>query len=262
MQNVGTAGITHRKLPSHRAVPVQIKRRPEVSNADQVSMLDGFDRVHMVAVPGMCWAVSTPNLPSGEFGRKAFQVVQSIPFEKDFVGLDVDLIEKGVDHPHAVSATRHIAQVCLLDIDRRDDHSVVGGDRVLVDIDIGLPGHLIGRKEVVVVKRDGVDFSIRAVEDVDLPIAIAQHAGFTIPVGNHILPEELLHLEVHGLLVRALPYHVTIVIVDRWSGASICVIIPNAQEDLARVVGRELPKFKIRRLPVSGLELEKGPSVP
>lgn len=190
------------------------------------------------------------------------RVFQRIPLEQDLVCGDVDLVEQSVDDIHIFSAAGCIATVGLGDVDCRDDHSVVWGDEVFVDVDIGLSRDTIGRNEVIL-QRDSIDLPVCVVEDMDLSIAIAQDTRLSIPVCDDVLPEELLHLEIHRLLMRTLPNHVAVAIVDRRSGTNFKVIVPYTDEDLARVlILPDLPQGDMRRLPVSRAKPGEGPTGP
>lgn len=128
---------------------------------------------------------------------------------------------------------------------------------MLVNIDVRVPGLAI-RSDNVVLQRDGVDFPVGIVEDMDGSVAVARgHASLARPKDEHIPSKQLLDLEVHGRLFRTSPHHLTVVVIDR-RGSAIVARVPNADEVRSRLDIAGFFQGKMGRFAWIGLEQVVG----
>ena len=185
-------------------------------------------------------------------------MVQSAPRIHNLVGGDVDFVELGVQHEHIrVSALE--AQVARRDVVRGREEGVAVGDMAFVQVDIRLPRVTV-RGNKVVLQRDGIDFAIGVVENMNGSIAITQLHHVSGPEGNHILVKETLDLEVGRDLLGALVHQIPVFIVNERRSACLFVA-PRTDEDVSRVCRAGFGDLQLRRLEGDGGGGEEGPVV-
>lgn len=245
---VGAVFAAH--LPHHGAVLREVVARPHVTQRDQVAVVGGCDGVHVVGVVGVVlgaahvFAQALVGAGDGDIGL----VVKSAPRVDDVVCADVDLVELTVQHPVGGGSVDG-GQVVLGDIIGGANDGVARSDVTLVQVAVGVLGRAIGGDEVSG-QADRVDFLVRAVEDVNRSVAVADVHHFSSPEGDDVFVEELLHHEVGRDLLGAFVHQVPGIIVNQRGRTSGLDPSTRTDEDIAGIGGAGLVDIQLRWLEV------------